>query len=135
MGNSKHLQVLPSVTGQRPTHRIKESTCGAVHNRNRTGAGRAIAPLRYMKPLTGAALLSNARSEYVHSTSSLAAKGDITVDTALVAVGAALGSNLVVKTVLAIAAGGRRFGWGFFAGMAIPATVFSVALAVAVTTV
>lgn len=69
------------------------------------------------------------------AAASLAAKGDITVDTALVAVGAALGSNLVVKTVLAFAAGGLRFGFGFLAGMAIPATVFGIALAAAVTTI
>jgi uncharacterized membrane protein (DUF4010 family) len=67
------------------------------------------------------------------AAASLAAKGDITVDTALVAVGAALGSNLLVKIVLAFAAGGRRFGGGFLAGMAIPATVFGIALAATVT--
>jgi uncharacterized membrane protein (DUF4010 family) len=69
------------------------------------------------------------------AAASLAAKGDITVDTALVAVAAALGSNLLVKIVLAFTAGGRRFGLGFLAGMAIPATVFSITLIVAVTTV
>ncbi len=69
------------------------------------------------------------------AAASLAAKGDITVDTALVAVSAALGSNLLVKIVLAFAAGGRRFGFGFLAGMAVPATVFSIALAVTVTTI
>ncbi|CAN5722274.1 DUF4010 domain-containing protein [soil metagenome] len=68
------------------------------------------------------------------AAASLAAKGDIAVDTALIAVGAALGSNLLVKTVLAFAAGGRRFGLGFLAGMAIPATVFGIALTMAVTT-
>jgi uncharacterized membrane protein (DUF4010 family) len=67
------------------------------------------------------------------AAASLAAKGDIAVDTALVAVGAALGSNLLVKIILAFAAGGRRFGLGFLAGMAIPATVFGIALTVAVT--
>ena len=66
---------------------------------------------------------------------SLAAKGDVTVDTALVAVAAALGSNLLVKTVLAFTAGGRRFGLGFLAGMAVPAAVFGVALTAAVTAV
>ena len=69
------------------------------------------------------------------AAASLAAKGDITVDTALVAVAAALGSNLLVKIVLAFTAGGRRFGLGFLAGMAIPAVVFGIALTVAVTTV
>jgi uncharacterized membrane protein (DUF4010 family) len=67
------------------------------------------------------------------AAASLAAKGDITVDTALVAVAAALGSNLLVKIVLAFAAGGRRFGLRFLAGMAAPAIVFGVAITVAVT--
>ena len=69
------------------------------------------------------------------AAASLAAKGDVTVDTALVAVAAALGSNLLVKTVLAFTAGGRRFGLGFLAGMAVPAVVFGVALTAAVTAV
>lgn len=69
------------------------------------------------------------------AAASLAAKGDITVGTALVAVGAALGSNLLVKIVLAFTAGGRHFGFGFIAGMAIPATVFGITLAAAVTSV
>ena len=43
------------------------------------------------------------------AAANLAAKGDITVDTALISVAAALGSNLIVKTVLAFTAGGRRF--------------------------
>lgn len=60
---------------------------------------------------------------------SLAAKGDISVDTALLAVAAALGSNLIVKTVLAFTAGGRRFGLRFLAGMTPPAVVFGVVLA------
>jgi uncharacterized membrane protein (DUF4010 family) len=66
------------------------------------------------------------------AAASLAAKGDITVDTALVAVAAALGSNLLVKTVLAFTAGGRRFGLRFLAGMAVPTLVFGVALTVTV---
>ncbi len=69
------------------------------------------------------------------AAASLAAKGDITVGTALVAVGVALGSNLLVKIVLAFAAGGRRFGFGFLVGMVLPAAVFGLALAAAVTTV
>jgi uncharacterized membrane protein (DUF4010 family) len=63
------------------------------------------------------------------AAASLAAKGDITVDTALLAVAAALGSNLIVKTVLAFTAGGRRFGLRFLAGMTPPAVVFGVVLA------
>ncbi|MGX9670669.1 MgtC/SapB family protein [Mycobacterium sp. HM-7] len=63
------------------------------------------------------------------AAASLAAKGDITVDTALIAVAAALGSNLIVKTVLAFTAGGRRFGLRFLAGMTPPAVVFGVVLA------
>jgi uncharacterized membrane protein (DUF4010 family) len=66
------------------------------------------------------------------AAASLAAKGDITVDTALVSIAAALGSNLLVKIVLAFTAGGRRFGIGFLTGMAAPAAVFGVALTVAV---
>ncbi len=69
------------------------------------------------------------------AVASLAAKGDITVDTALVAIAAALGSNLLVKTVLAFTAGGRRFGLGFVAGMTVPALVFGAAIAAAVTAV
>jgi uncharacterized membrane protein (DUF4010 family) len=67
------------------------------------------------------------------AAASLAAKGDVTVDTALVAVAAALGSNLLVKTVLAFTAGGRRFGLRFLACMAAPAIVFGIALTAAVT--
>lgn len=63
------------------------------------------------------------------AAASLAAKGDITVDTALLAVAAALGSNLIVKTVLAFTAGGGRFGLRFLAGMTPPALVFGVVLA------
>lgn len=63
------------------------------------------------------------------AAANLAAKGDITVDTALLATGAALGSNLAVKTVLAFTAGGRRFGAGFLAGMTPPALAFAAALA------
>lgn len=62
------------------------------------------------------------------AAASLAAKGDITVNTALAAVAAALGSNLLVKIGLAFSAGGRRFGLGFLAGMAAPALVFGAAL-------
>jgi len=83
---------------------------------------------------TSAAGLADAHAGAV-AAASLAAKGDVTVDTALVALAAALGSNLLVKTVLAFTAGGRRFGLGFLAGMAVPALVFGVALAATVTTV
>jgi len=50
----------------------------------------------------------------------------------LVAIAAALGSNLLVKILLAFTAGGRRFGLGFLAGMAVPAIVFSAAMTAAV---
>ncbi|MBX7455433.1 DUF4010 domain-containing protein [Mycolicibacterium sp. 3033] len=63
------------------------------------------------------------------AAASLAAKGTVTVGTALVAIAAALGSNLLVKVVLAFTAGGRRFGVRFMAGMAVPAVVFGVVLA------
>ncbi|MGI9126342.1 MAG: MgtC/SapB family protein [Mycobacterium sp.] len=66
------------------------------------------------------------------AAAALAAAGDITVDTALLAIAAALGSNLLVKIGLAFAAGGRRFGFGFLAGMAAPAVVFGLALAAVV---
>lgn len=66
------------------------------------------------------------------AAASLAAKGDIAVDTALISVAAALGSNLIVKTVLAFTAGGRRFGIGFLAAMAVPSLVFGAALTAAV---
>lgn len=62
------------------------------------------------------------------AAASLAAKGDITVGTALAAIGAALGSNLLVKIALAFSSGGRRFGTGFVAGMAAPALVFGAVL-------
>ncbi|OBH34294.1 hypothetical protein A5692_13280 [Mycobacterium sp. E342] len=83
---------------------------------------------------TFAAGLADAHAGAV-AAASLAAKGDVTVDTALVAIAAALGSNLLVKTVLAFTAGGRRFGLGFLAATAAAALVFGVALAVAVTAV
>ncbi|MFN8032931.1 MAG: DUF4010 domain-containing protein [Mycobacterium sp.] len=65
------------------------------------------------------------------AAASLAAQGDITVETALVSIAAALGSNLLVKSVLAFTAGGRRFGLGFVTAMAVPSVVFGVALTVA----
>jgi uncharacterized membrane protein (DUF4010 family) len=83
---------------------------------------------------TFAAGLADAHAGAV-AAASLAAKGDVSVDTALVALAAALGSNLLVKTVLAFTAGGRRFGLGFLAGMAVPAFVFGVALTATVTAV
>jgi len=67
------------------------------------------------------------------AAASLAAKGDISVDTALLAIAAALGSNLIVKTVLAFTAGGRGFGLRFLAGMTPPAVVFGVVLALTMT--
>ncbi len=66
------------------------------------------------------------------AAATLASAGDISIDTALAAVAAALGSNLLVKIVLAFAAGGRRFGLGFLAGMAAPTIVFGLALGAAV---
>lgn len=83
---------------------------------------------------TFAAGLADAHAGAV-AAASLAAKGDVTVDTALVAIGAALGSNLLVKMVLAFTAGGRRFGLGFLAATAAAALVFGVALTVTVTAV
>lgn len=66
------------------------------------------------------------------AAASLAAQGDINVATALVAIAAALGSNLLVKCVLAFAAGGRRFLLGFMAGMAVPTALFAIAITWAV---
>ena len=62
------------------------------------------------------------------AAASLAAKGNIAVDTALVAVGAALAANLLVKSVLSFTAGGRRFGLAFLAAMALPAAAFGLTL-------
>lgn len=76
----------------------------------------------------GAAGLADAHAGSV-AAASLAVKGDITVDTALVAVAAALAANLLVKTVLSFAAGGKRFGLAFVAGMALPTVAFGLALA------
>jgi uncharacterized membrane protein (DUF4010 family) len=76
----------------------------------------------------GAAGLADAHAGSV-AAASLAAKGDITVDTALVATAAALGANLLVKALLAFTAGGRRFGLAFVAAMA-PALAFGAALAI-----
>lgn len=65
------------------------------------------------------------------TAATLAARGDISVDSALVAIAAALGSNLLVKVVLAFTLGSRRFGIGFLAGMGVPAAVFGAAMALA----
>lgn len=62
------------------------------------------------------------------ASASLAAKGDLTLDTALVAIAAAMGSNLVVKCLLAFTGGGRRFGFAFLAGVAVPAVVFAAGI-------
>ncbi|MFM8598228.1 MAG: MgtC/SapB family protein [Mycobacterium sp.] len=67
------------------------------------------------------------------AAASLAAKGDITIDTALLAISAALGSNLLVKCVLAFTAGSRRFGLGFLAGMAAPTAVFAAVMVATLT--
>lgn len=67
------------------------------------------------------------------AAASLAARGDITTNTALLAIAAALGSNLIVKAVLAFTAGGRRFGLGFLAGMTAPTVIFAAAMGLAVT--
>ncbi|MBT0567837.1 MgtC/SapB family protein [Williamsia sp. CHRR-6] len=66
------------------------------------------------------------------AAASLAAQGDISTDTALIAIGAALGSNLLVKSILAFTSGGRRFGAAFVAGMFVPSAVFATALATAI---
>lgn len=63
---------------------------------------------------------------------SLAAKGDITLDTALLAIAAAMGSNLLVKCLLAFTGGGRRFGLAFLAGVAVPAVVFGAGIVLAI---
>ena len=62
------------------------------------------------------------------AAASLAARGDITVTTALLAISAALGSNLLVKCVLAFTAGSRRFGLSFCAGMALPTAVYAAVM-------
>lgn len=62
------------------------------------------------------------------AAATLSAQRDITIGTALAAIAAALGSNLLVKIALAFTAGGRRFGVGFTVGMAAPAAVFAAVL-------
>jgi uncharacterized membrane protein (DUF4010 family) len=62
------------------------------------------------------------------AAASLAAKGDITVSTGLIAIAAALGSNLLVKCGLAFSSGGRRFGLAFIAGMVAPTVVFAAVM-------
>ncbi len=62
------------------------------------------------------------------AAASLAANGDIAVNTAQAAVAAALASNTLVKIALAFSSGGRRFGMAFTAGIAAPALVFAVVL-------
>ena len=64
------------------------------------------------------------------AAASLAARGDIAVDTALLSIAAALGTNLAVKIVLAFLSGGRRFGLGFTAALALPTVAFGAVLAV-----
>ncbi|MBJ7351167.1 MAG: hypothetical protein JHD12_11380, partial [Rhodococcus sp.] len=59
--------------------------------------------------------------------------GTITVDSALQAIAAALGSNLLVKSVLAFTSGGHRFGLGFLAAMVLPTVVFAVVMTIVVT--
>ncbi|MDQ1321453.1 MAG: hypothetical protein QG655_2698 [Actinomycetota bacterium] len=71
----------------------------------------------------GAAGLADAHAGAL-AGAGLAAKGAITADIAVLAATAALGSNLLVKCVLAFVAGGRRFGAGFVAGMALPALAY-----------
>ena len=66
------------------------------------------------------------------SSASLAAQGDITPDTALIAIAAAMGSNLLVKCLLAFTGGGRRFGLAFLAGIAVPAVVFAAGILLAI---
>lgn len=66
------------------------------------------------------------------AAASLAAHGDIASGTALLAIAAALGSNLIVKVVLAFTAGGRRFGLGFLLGTIAPTVVFAAAIFVAI---
>ncbi len=68
------------------------------------------------------------------AAATLAAAGDIATGTALVAIAAAIGSNLLLKIGLAFVSGGRLFGLGFLAGMAGPALVFGIVLAVTIAT-
>ncbi|AUN43183.1 MgtC/SapB family protein [Tsukamurella tyrosinosolvens] len=64
----------------------------------------------------------------------LSAAGDITADTALTAIAAALSSNLIVKCVLAFTEGGSHFGLRFVAAMALPTAVFGTVMAVTIAT-
>jgi uncharacterized membrane protein (DUF4010 family) len=62
---------------------------------------------------------------------SLVPDGDLSRRTALVAIGAALGTNTIVKMVVAIAAGGPSFGRRFAAWLAVPALAGGVGVALA----
>ncbi|WP_026356664.1 DUF4010 domain-containing protein [Mycobacterium sp. 141] len=66
------------------------------------------------------------------AAASLAANGDVAVNATLVAIAAALGSNLLVKAALAFATGGHRFGLAFLAAIAAPTAVFAAALTLTV---
>ncbi len=62
----------------------------------------------------------------------LATAGQIPATTAVWAIAAALASNMVVKIVLAIAAGGWQVGWRYVALMAAPCAAFALALVLTV---
>jgi hypothetical protein len=86
---------------------------------------------KWVRRVPGLKLLGREHHEHVGETAaSLAAKGDISVSTALLAIAAALGSNLLVKCALAFSSGGRSFGLAFIAGMAAPTVVFAAVLTV-----
>ncbi len=56
----------------------------------------------------------------------LAAQGNATLHTAMIASGAALGTNTISKCVVAFVAGGKRFGAEFFALILVPSVVVAV---------
>jgi uncharacterized membrane protein (DUF4010 family) len=66
---------------------------------------------------------------------SLVPDGDLSRHTALVAIGAALGTNTVVKVVVATAAGGRAFGRRFALWIAVPALAGAIGIVLAASSV
>ena len=62
---------------------------------------------------------------------SLVPDGNLARSTAIGAIGAALGTNTVVKVVLGFVAGGRRFGRLFSTGLVVPVALAAVGLLVA----
>lgn len=63
------------------------------------------------------------------AAATLSVNGDITVETALLAIGASLGMNTALKCGLAFGMGGRSFGWAFTRDLTPTIVAFGAALA------